>query len=157
MALTANQYLKGDTWLVNGSDYMDDYTSWDVTVALTWNFLEWGKPRNSVQKSKTELAKSRNALGQVKDGIQLEVKNNYLSMKVAEKSIAVTQKAIEQAKENLRMSDERYRAQVGTSTEVIDAATRLTSVRRNYYDALYSYNLAWAALERAMGMGRSKI
>jgi len=78
-------------------------------------------------------------------------------MKVAEKSIAVTQKAIELAKENLRMSDERYRAQVGTSTEVIDAATRLTSTRRNYYEALYGYNLAWAALERAMGMRRGEI
>jgi len=157
VALVANHYLKGDSFLVNGSDYMDDYTSWDVTVALTWNFLDWGKPRNSVQKSKTDLAKARNALDQVKDGIQLEVKSNYLSMKVAEKSIAVTQKAIELAKENLRMSDERYRAQVGTSTEVIDAATRLTSTRRNYYEALYGYNLAWAALERAMGMRRGEI
>jgi outer membrane protein TolC len=157
VALSANHYMKGDTPLVNGSDFIDDYTSWDVTVALTWDFFDWGKPRNSVQKSKTELAKAHNALDQVKEGIRLEVRQSYLSMKEAEKSIAVARKAIEQAEEDLRMNEERYRAQVGTTTEVIDASTRLFTVRFDYYEALISYNLAWAALERAMGLRRHTI
>ena len=83
-----------------------------------------------------------------------EVKKNYLAMKEAEKNIPVAQKAIEQAEENYRMSEARYTVQVGTSTEVIDASTLLTSARRSYYEALYRYNLAWAAPERAMGLGR---
>jgi outer membrane protein TolC len=157
VALSANYDRTGDTYAVSGSEILDDFTSWNVTVALQWDFLDWGKPRNSVQKSKTELAKAHNALDQVKDGIGLEVRQSYLSMKEAEKSIAVARKAIEQAEENLRMSEERYRAQVGTTTEVIDASTRLASVRFDYYDALYNYNLAWAALERAMGLGRHTI
>lgn len=157
VALTANHYLKGDTWQVRGSDYIEDYTSWDVTAALSWNFWDWGKTCTDVKKKRTELAKARNGLIQLEDGIRLEVKNSYLSIKEAEKNIAVTRKAIELAEENHRMSQERYRAQVGTSTEVIDAATMLTAVRRSYYDALYSYNLAWATLERAMGLGRGEI
>lgn len=116
-----------------------------------WN---WGKTGDEVQKRRTELARAHNTFVQIKDGIGLEVKKNYLAMKEAEKNIPVAQKAIEQAEENYRMSEARYTVQVGTSTEVIDAATLLTSARKNYYDALYRYNLAWAALERAMGLGR---
>lgn len=157
LALSANYDREGDTYLVSGSEILDDFDSWYVTVALQWDFFDWGIPRNSVQKSKTELAKAHNALDQVKEGIRLEVRQNYLSMKEAEKSIAVAKKAIEQAEENLRMSEERYRAQVGTTTEVIDASTRLATVRFQYYEALINYNLAWAALERAMGLGRHTI
>jgi outer membrane protein TolC len=157
VALSANYDRTGNTYVVSGSEVLDDYDTWYVTVALRWDFFDWGKPRNSVQKSKTELAKAHNALDQVKDGIGLEVRQSYLSMKEAEKNIAVTRKAIESAEENLRISEERYRAQVGTTTEVLDASTRLASVRFDYYSALYNYNLAWATLERAMGLRRHTI
>jgi len=157
VGLSANYYWKGDTYQVNGSDYLDDYKSWDVTVALTWNFWEWGRSRSGVRASKTDVDQIENAMQQVVDGIALEVKSSYLNLKEAEKNIAVTRKAIEQAEENYRMSTERYNEQVATSTEVIDAATLLTASQSHYYDALYSYNLTWAALERAMGLGRDEI
>jgi len=157
IALQANHYWKGDTWEVNGSDFMGDPTSWDVTAVLSWNIWSWGQTRNQVQFKHTELAKTRNTLIQLKDGIALEVKNSYLLLKEAEKNISVTRKAIDQAEENYRMSRERYREQVATSTEVTDAETLLTTARRNYYEALYRYNLAWAELERAMGLGRDEI
>lgn len=155
--LTANHTWKGDTWMVDGSDFLDDHTSWDVTLLLSWEFWNWLQPRDAVRSSKADLMRVFNALTELKDGIQLEVKKNFLSLKEAEKQIVVTEKAIERAEENYRMSEERYKAQVGTSTEVINASTLLTSARRNYYDALYNYNLAWATLERAMGLGRDSI
>lgn len=158
VAVTANHYWRGDTYLINGSEFLENnYATWDVTLGLTWEFWNWLKPRDDVGSKSADLMRAYNGLTQVKDGIQLEVKRYYLSLKEAEKQIAVTQKAIENAEENYRMSEERYKAQVGTSTEVIDASTLLTSARRNYYDALYNYNLAWATLERAMGLGRDRI
>ena len=90
---------------------------------------------------------------QVEDGIRLEVNRSYISMKEAEKNIPVARKAVEQAEENYRMNEARYRSQVGTSTDVLDASTLLASARLNYYNALYGYHLAQAALERAMGRG----
>ncbi|MCD6298013.1 MAG: TolC family protein, partial [Deltaproteobacteria bacterium] len=67
------------------------------------------------------------------------------------KNIPTTSKAVEQAEENLRVSEERYKAQVTTSTEVLDAQTLLTEGRMNYYRALYDHNLAKARLRRAIG------
>ena len=60
-------------------------------------------------------------------------------------------KAVEQGEENLRVSQERYMAQVTTITEVLDAQTRLSQSRLNYYRALYGHNLAKARLQRAVG------
>jgi outer membrane protein TolC len=151
VGLSANHYWKGDTWEVDGSDYMDDNTSWDVSVSLSWEFWSWGKSLDKVSKDQIELARISNALTQLKDEIRLEVNRSYLSMKEAEKNIPVARKAIEQAEENFRMNEARYLAQVGTSTDVIDASTLLASAHLNYYNALYGYKLSQAALERAMG------
>ncbi|MBN1381118.1 MAG: TolC family protein [Deltaproteobacteria bacterium] len=157
VALAANQTWKGDSYQVRGSSYMDDYDSWDVTVGMTWEFWNWLKTRDAVKGSKASRDIAHNGLTQIRDGIRLEVNHFFLSLKEAEKQIFVAEKAIARAEENYRMSEERYRVQIGTSTEVIDAATLLTSARRRYYDALYSYNLAWADLERGMGFGRDGI
>ena len=85
------------------------------------------------------------------DNIYLEVKNAYLRTQEAEKAIVAVEKAIEQAKENFRINQERYKEQVATSTDVLDAQTLLTRTMTNYYNALYAFKLAKADLYRAMG------
>ncbi len=61
-------------------------------------------------------------------------------------------RAAVQAEENFRMNEERYKQQVATSTDVLDAQTLLTQARSNFFNALSEHNIAWAKLERAMGM-----
>ncbi|MFP3928804.1 MAG: TolC family protein, partial [Desulfobacteraceae bacterium] len=110
-----------------------------------------GKTSSAVDEVKgleRELVQVRAA---VKDGISLEIKQAYLDLFEAEKNIPTTRKAVEQAEENLRVSRERYEAQVTTSTEVLDAQALLTRARTNYYRALYSHHLAKARLLRAVG------
>ena len=95
-----------------------------------------------------ELIKSKNAL---EDQIRLEIKQAILDLELAEKNIPTTAKAVQQAEENLRVNEERYKAQVTTISEVLDAQTLLTQSRTNYYRALYTHHLAKAKLLRALG------
>jgi outer membrane protein TolC len=88
---------------------------------------------------------------QLVEGITLEVKQEYLNLIEAEKAVGVAEKAIEQAEENLRMNEERYKYQVATQTEVLDAVTLLAQARVNYYAALTDFNIAKARLDRAIG------
>ena len=152
VSLQYNYTTKGDTWRADGGDYLDDPDSWSVTAVASWDIWQWGRTYDEVQVSKTKQNKARNALTQVEDGVRLEVKKSYLDLQAANKNISVAAKAVEQAEENYRMSEERYREQVATSTEVTDAQTLLTSARTNHYRALYQFCLAWASLERAMGV-----
>jgi outer membrane protein len=82
------------------------------------------------------------------------VKNAFLLLQEAERQLEVTKKAIEQAEENFRINTERYREQVGTSTEVIDAQTLLTKTRADHFNALGDLNINQARLDRAMGVTR---
>jgi outer membrane protein TolC len=144
-------YIKeGDDPNVSGSEF-HDAGRWEAMAVCTWTFWEWGKSHYSVREKeslKKELIKTRMSL---EDSIRLELKAAVLAMETAEKNIPTTKKAVEQGEENLRVNNERYKAQVTTITEVLDAQTLLTQARVNYYKALYSHNLASARLQRALG------
>lgn len=63
----------------------------------------------------------------------------------------MTEKAIIQSEENLRINNDRYLEKVGTATEVIDAQTLLTQTRTAYFHSVYDYQLATARVKRALG------
>lgn len=150
VGLTYRYIREGDDPGVDGS-VVHDPGSWDVTAGLSWTLWDWGKTRNAVaekKRGKSELLYTRQSL---ENAIRFEVKSAVLSLDEAEKNIPTTRKAVEQAEENLRVNEERYRAQVTTITEVLDAQTLLTRARVDYYRALYGHNVARARLLRAMG------
>jgi outer membrane protein len=149
-AFTYSFIKVGDTPAVSGSDFQKA-NSWQATVGLSWTFWDWDKTKNSVRQTesrKRQLSQTRKTL---EDGIRFQLKQAILNLKEAEEKIPTAKKAVNQAEENLRVSEERYKAQVTTSTEVLDAQTLLSQARMNYYSALYDHNLAKAALLRAVG------
>lgn len=141
----------GDTPGVSGTSYKDR-ENWYILGVASWNFWEWGRTKNRVDASRSRENQAAYALDNVKDQVTLEVKNEWLTLNEKQKQVAVAQKAIEQAEENYRISRERYREQVGTSTDVLDAETLLTRAKFDYFNALSEYNISIARLERAMGV-----
>jgi outer membrane protein TolC len=117
----------------------------------TFNLFDWGKTAYKVGESKVKVTQAEDSKLQVIDAIILEVKQDYLNMITAEKNVNVAEKSIEQAEENLRMNEERYKYQVATATDVLDAVVLLAQARVNYYSALSDFNVAKARLDRAMG------
>jgi outer membrane protein len=142
----------GDDPDVRGGEGIVDPDSWNVMLSATWTFWEWGKTRHGVKEQLSFLAQAKEQRKQVEDDIRLEVKRAYLRLRDSGKAIFTVKKAIEQAQENLRMNEERYKEQVATSTEVLDARTLLSETETNYYNALSAYNIAKAKLYRAMGV-----
>ena len=102
-------------------------------------------------ENKVKVSQAEDSKTQLTESITLEVKDDYLNMLVAEKNINTAEKSIEQAEENLRMFEERYRYQVATQTDVLNAVTLLAQAKINYYGALSDFNVAKAQLERGMG------
>jgi outer membrane protein len=124
---------------------------WTVQALATFTLWNWGNTAFKIGESKVKVTQAEDSKTQLIEAIALEVKNDYLNMLVAEKNIGVAEKAIEQAEENLRMNEERYKYQVATQTDVLNAVTLLTQARTNYYSALSDFNIAKAQLERSTG------
>jgi len=146
--LRGNYGRSSDAIYLNG-DLKED--GWTVVGLATFTIFDWGKTYYKVGESKVRVNQAENSKNQLIDSIVLEVKQAYLDMLRAEKNVGVSEKSIEQAEENLRMNEERYKYQVATSTDVLDAVVLLAQARVNYVSALADFNIAKAALDRAMG------
>lgn len=151
LGLSFNYERVGDDPSVSGSKFEDE-DNWNVMATARWTFWQWGRKRQLVREKETRLVQAKDAKIQVEDSISLEVKDTYLRLREARDKIGVAEVAVEQAEENFRINAERFKEQVATTTEVLDAQTLLTRARSNYYNALSDYNIAWARLDRAMGI-----
>ncbi len=146
----------GDNWDVDGGEGMEK-DAWNVQAVATWTFWEWGKTYYGSEEAKRRVSQSRLQKIQINDQITFEVQQAYLKAKESEKNIATVEKAVAQAQESHRISEERYNEQMATSTDVLDAQTLLTQTRTKYYNALYDFEIAKASLDRAMGLPKQII
>ena len=145
VSLVGSYYKYGEEWAVEDDDL------WDIQAIASWDFWEWGRTAYGVKEKNSRLAQAALNKKQILDNVSAEVKQAYLRARAAEKFIATVETAIEQAKENFRINEERYKEQVATATDVLIAQTLLSRTMTNYYSALYEYKIAKASLYRAMG------
>jgi outer membrane protein TolC len=141
----------GDDWQAHGGEGISDSAGWNVQATATWDFWQWGRTGYGRKEKLARLAQSKYRKTEITDNINLEVKQAYLRTKEAEQNIVTIEKAVEQAKENLRITEEQYKEQVATQTDVLVAQTLLTQTMTNYYNALYDFKIAKAVLLRALG------
>ncbi len=146
----------GDNWDIDGGDGIEK-DAWNIQAIATWTFWEWGKTYYGAEEVKRRVSQSRLKKIQIQDQITFEVKQAYLKAKESEKNIITVEKAVAQAQESHRISEERYNEQMATSTDVLDAQTLLTQTRTKYYNALYDFEIAKASLDRAMGLPKQTI
>ncbi len=145
-------YKIGTEWDVDGGEGISDPDGWTISAIATWNFWEWGRTHYGVKEKTSRLSQAKLVKEELSDSVRLEVKRTYLKAKESEENITTIKKAIEQAKENLRISEEQYRHQVATSTDVLDAQTLLSETMTNYYNALYDFQISKASLRRVVSL-----
>lgn len=125
--------------------------NWAVGVGVTMNIFDSGVTLSKIHGAEADLHSAEETYRDTKDAVALDVRNNYLSLREAEKRIETTETAVEQAEEDYRIAQLRYQAGVGTNTDVIDASVALTNAKNNYLQALYDYNTSKTNLQNAMG------
>jgi len=149
-------YFRQETGFVVGAGdpvgFIDDPDGWDISAVATWDFWQWGRTSHSIKEKLSRLAQARYQREEVSDAIELEVKEAYLQTQDSESNILAVEKAVEQARENFRITEQRFAEQMATTTDVLDAQTLLSRTLTNYYNALYDFKISKAALYRAMGM-----
>jgi outer membrane protein TolC len=149
--LTGTYARTGDDWDAHGGEGISDSAGWNVQATATWEFWQWGRTGYGRKEKLARLAQSKYKKTEITDSISLEVKTAYLRTKESEKNIVTIEKAVEQARENLRITEEQYKEQVATQTDVLVAQTLLTQTQTNYFNALYDFKIAKAFLLRAIG------
>lgn len=125
--------------------------SWDISVGLTFDLWNWGATSHQVAQAKAQLNQVRAGKEQLKDGIVLEVRQNYFDLLLSREKIALSESTVKQAEENYRITSERFKAGLTNNSELLDAEVALLQAKVNHTQALIDCELAGARLSKSMG------
>jgi outer membrane protein len=139
----------------NKSPFDDDFESelhgWDAGARASWNIFDGFATSGRVAEAKSAKRVQRLSLAQAKVDIEVEVRRAHSSLLEADELVKASRKVEEQALESLRLARARFAAGASPQIDVLDSQVALTQARTNQVLALYTFNVAQAALERAMG------
>jgi outer membrane protein len=133
------------------SEFFPSERKWSVGLTVGIPIFEQLTTKSKINQAAANLAGLKAIEIQTKRNIELDVQQAWLSLKEAMERLDVTKKALEQAEEDMRVSEGRYKEGMGNILEVIDAQTALTQARTNNVVALYDISSAGARLDRSIG------
>ncbi|MGR9014015.1 MAG: TolC family protein [Gammaproteobacteria bacterium] len=124
---------------------------WMANVGMEWKLFDGssGHRSDALTRQAISLKEQRDDLSSM---IALQVRQAWLDIQETQKRIAVTQQAIAQADENLKVTTDRYQQGLSTNTEVLKAEDLRTNTHDNFNNATYDAALATMHLRRALGI-----
>ncbi|OGW20943.1 MAG: hypothetical protein A2X55_12645 [Nitrospirae bacterium GWB2_47_37] len=124
---------------------------WNIGLTIGIPIFEQFTVKSKISQAAANLAGLKASETQTIRNIELEVQQAWLYLKEAMERLDVTRKTLEQAEEDMRVSEGRYKEGIGNILEVLDAQTALTQARTNNVVALYDIAGTGAKLDRAIG------
>ncbi len=126
-----------------------DQASWNIGLNVNLSLFNGGLTTAQIGEAKANLSNLRFNEEALKQNIELEVRQALLNLQQASESIDVSAKALEEARENLDLAENRYQTGVGSIIELTDAQASFTFANASHVRALYDYRTALAAVEKA--------
>ena len=146
MALTGSYSYTAPT-----SAFGPQNLTWAVTLAANLPIFDGGTTAAKVAQARSDLRSAQAGREQLRQGIALDVRQAYLSVREAQARLEATAKSVEEAREAVRLAEARYAAGVGTSVEVTDAVAAFTGASTNNVTAIYDARISLARLDNAVG------
>jgi TolC family type I secretion outer membrane protein len=126
-------------------------TNWTAGARLDFNLFAGGAQRSRLAEAQANASKAKHNLEWFRSGVLLEVREAYLDATAAAQRAAAARDSADQARESLRIIQNRYEAGLTTITELLRAQAAQLDARSAYLSALYDWHLARAQLERSAG------
>jgi len=130
--------------------FLDADQFWMAGVSFQWNPFNGGSVRNRAAALDRQALAVRHTSSGLATSISLQVRRAWNDRQEAEARTRVTDAAVDQAIENLRVVQNRYEAGSSTNIEVLDAESLRQQALNNRDNARYELALAKLQLARAV-------
>ena len=127
-------------------------TNWTAGARLDFNLFAGGATKARLAEATANANKAKHNVEWFRSGVTLEVRKAFLDAGASAQRTAAARDAADQAKESLRIVQNRYEAGLTTITELLRAQTAQLDARTLYLNALQDWQAAQAQLERAAGV-----
>lgn len=112
----------------------------NVSIPLT----DWWSASHAIKKKKLELKISENTQKENTDMLLLQMQQIAAELNETYKQASIAEKLIATAEENLKISEDSYKAGVSILSDLLDAQNLLQQAHNQYTDALIQYYIKLA-------------
>lgn len=138
-------------WNQRGQSVPLDIKSFTVGLSVSWSPFDSGLTAGRVKEAAAVLDSAEAQFESARLQVISEVSQAYLNLKAAEQRVVAADAGVANAEEAVRLTEGRYRGEIGTFIDVLDAQAALVTARTNRVNAATAVNTARAALVRAVG------
>ena len=128
-----------------------DFKRWVTAVTVTVPLFDGYRTAGKAAQARAERDTVTQQIAALENQIRLDVQSGWDSLALAERTLAVADLTVTQARRVLEMTDANYRLGAATPLDVVDAQQALTQAENVRNQALYTHANARATLRYVMG------
>jgi len=138
-----------DNGRVRWSDYI---RSKSLTLSVSWPLFEGGRRVIDIQAAKVRSDHMDLMVRQARQGLELDVEQNYHTFAEATKSLQGLRDALDQSGESLRISNLLYAQGMSSQLDVLNAQLLYTKSKTEFLQGIYRSTVSQLALLRSVGV-----
>jgi len=128
------------------------HNQFSVGLNAVWTLFDHDYTAGRIAAARSGVRQAEIALEQLRDGVELQVRQAYLNANEAAARVAAAKQLVTSADESLRVAQVRYRGGVGTALELQDAELQDISARQTLVNAEAALRESIVQLRFAAGL-----
>ena len=132
----------------NGNNVLSSYLG---LVSVSIPIWDWGQKAGKVKEQSFKINAQQQEMQETKELVNLEAQHAYLTLNQAARKVGFMNASVQQADENLRLSNDRFAAGTVTGQDVLEAQTLWQQAYSDVIDAKVEYKISEAAYKKSIG------
>jgi len=120
-------------------------------ISVSIPILDWGQKASKVKEQTYRINAQQSQIEEARELVSLEVQDAYMKLNQSARKIQLSNASVIQAEENLRLSNDRFKAGTITGQDVLEAQTLWQQANSNVIDAKVDYKINEAVYRKAIG------
>ena len=122
-----------------------------VGLVFSWEIFDWGKKRREMDEKSKTIEQAKASLLEAENLVLIDVNSKYRKLRQTRSQLLIAQLEQETARENLRVTTNRYKVEAALLKDVLQIQASLADANQKNQEALLSFWTAKADFEKAIG------
>jgi outer membrane protein TolC len=123
-------------------------------VVVNWEVFDWGRKKRQLAEKQKTIEQTNNSLRDAENNVMIEVGAKMRDLQQAAQTLRVAKLRQETARENMRVSINKYKLVATLFSDVLQTQATLADADYEYQKALLSFWTAKAEYEKSIGLDK---
>jgi outer membrane protein TolC len=141
----------GYNWFNQDPTFNNGQLSWSMGLGISYPLFNGFSREDQIARAEASARNASASYADARRRARAELERVLSALRLAEEQVDLTRQAVEVAREDLRVQDERYKLGMSTILDRITSQVNLMDAERAEVAARYDYEIARAELEALIG------